>query len=232
MLRFIVKRCSWYIAKITFQYIPCYGLSYLMHFLSGLLCVISIHPMLRFIQSKASMRATQKQYFNTSHVTVYQDMDKSRWKRNAFQYIPCYGLSRRQPDNTASFSYFNTSHVTVYLSQGNISNLLSNISIHPMLRFIMYRKSVSSGFFSISIHPMLRFIVVSGAIPQIQGYFNTSHVTVYRPCTLHPGSLIGISIHPMLRFIGFLPSTSILPKSFQYIPCYGLSLSVANILYP
>ena len=35
-----------------------------------------------------------------------------------FQYIPCYGLSKRTPYAFTFYQYFNTSHVTVYLILG------------------------------------------------------------------------------------------------------------------
>ena len=62
---------------------------------------------------------------------------------------------------------------------------------------LRYRKGKT-----ISIHPMLRFI---GAVKQqIQSREN-------------------ISIHPMLRFIGWNACINEILKTFQYIPCYGLS---------
>ena len=98
--------------------------------------------------------------------------------------------------------HFNTSHVTVYHHAGVGSWFRSQISIHPMLRFIiMYVCSKLSECF-ISIHPMLRFIISATDGTLFFKNFNTSHVTVYLHwCTEHKPCF----------FI------------FQYIPCYGLS---------
>ena len=102
MLRFIVPQESRIGRKPNFQYIPCYGSK------------ISIHPMLRFITLRLIDKMTSPHfntshvtvyltilllltlfihYFNTSHVTVYQYEIKLTYRKEKFQYIPCYGLS-------------------------------------------------------------------------------------------------------------------------------------------
>ena len=117
-----------------------------------------------------------------------------------FQYISCYGLSRFLHRLRSSFRNFNTSHVTVYPTSP---------AKYPAIKLFQYISCYGLSCFNpppvssrrISIHLMLRFIVVSGAIPQIQGYFNTSHVTVYHYKDLYMDCL----------------------EKFQYISCYGLS---------
>ena len=121
---------------------------------------------------------------------------------------------------------FNTSHVTVYLKDDDETLIFKKfqyipcyglsitkmylentkiISIHPMLRFIGSSMFFSATSVLISIHPMLRFIFSDRA---------------------GAGEICCISIHPMLRFI--LHQQEDLPGSqrFQYIPCYGLSITV------
>ena len=64
-------------------------------------------------------------YFNTSHVTVYPG--QVNFKANTltiFQYIPCYGLSKKKKRGTLVIIYFNTSHVTVYQFHYNHTDLL------------------------------------------------------------------------------------------------------------
>ena len=108
------------------------------NFSSFIVSIISIHPMLLFIDFRAP--PTQiSEHFNTSHVTVYQI------------FLFCFS----QP-----FSHFNTSHVTVYLYKQFVSVLTYHISIHPMLLFICYRHFLNM-YQLISIHPMLLFIVSS-----------------------------------------------------------------------
>ena len=147
-----------------------------------------------------------------------------------FQYIPCYGLS--SPSGSLSLSTL--------------------ISIHPMLRFIDFVLCIINRTSDISIHPMLRFIVVPSApTPTIVPDFNTSHVTVYHRHQLHH-----ILFHPyfntshvtvyqdricLLKVTNGNFNTSHVTvyltygiyvrgiNAFQYIPCYGLSISPSLI---
>ena len=77
--------------------------------------VISIHPMLRFIDYGAPTMRKRFFNFNTSHVTVYQNPTLQPKGLSSFQYIPCYGLSGLVWRATFRLRDFNTSHVTVYL---------------------------------------------------------------------------------------------------------------------
>ena len=92
MLRFIepIRDCP--SECLEFQYISCYGLSLPVRVL-----------------------ALARQYFNTSHVTVYLVRYIFLNGSLIFQYISCYGLSRWEP----------------YVSRK------MGISIHLMLRFII-----------------------------------------------------------------------------------------------
>ena len=107
-----------YRARNAFQYISCYGLSY------------------RWLLTYFSLIN-----FNTSHVTVYPDTSKIHIKLNEFQYISCYGLSTEPKVIIPQGKNFNTSHVTVYLHRGFALWLFIMISIHLMLRFILWRKA-------------------------------------------------------------------------------------------
>ena len=180
MLRFIPDGYGIHIEAKIFQYISCYGLS-----------------------KNTDRTLTRKLNFNTSHVTVYLDVEFLKY--------------RMQID-------FNTSHVTVYLSNGSITLAQSAlfqyiscyglsallqfffldfpISIHLMLRFIENGR-ITNGFnIRISIHLMLRFIIIFGL-----KFFNP----------------IIISIHLMLRFIADATADTGNFFEFQYISCYGLS---------
>ena len=185
--------------------------------------VISIHPMLRFIDYGAPTMRKRFFNFNTSHVTVYQNPTLQPKGLSSFQYIPCYGLSMEQRRIIVWLSYFNTSHVTVYRDLFGALPFGYAISIHPMLRFILCWLVQYMFRMSISIHPMLRFIFllqlhVPGKflfqyIPcyglsdhpdqrrSQSTYFNTSHVTVYHSNINLKKVMLPISIHPMLRFI-------------------------------
>ena len=52
--------------------------------------------------------------FNTSHVTLYQDMVGVGILIPEFQYITCYSLSTKEPGSLDLLNSFNTSHVTLY----------------------------------------------------------------------------------------------------------------------
>ena len=161
-------------------------------------------------------------YFNTSHVTVYQRPTSSRNTVEGFQYISCYCLSMPEEIYVNQLRDFNTSHVTVYPAL-ILQCLVDNwISIHLMLLFIL-----------ISFFPFIRFV-----------HFNTSHVTVYPVPTrfffilfkfqyiscyclsLSSFLLIEsplISIHLMLLFIDVGDLWTQGSSGFQYISCYCLS---------
>ena len=145
-----------YHPQTPFQYILCYFLSAIralhnvrkFHFNTSYVIfypglelvfpwhgVISIHPMLFFI-SRPSCLERKWSYFNTSYVIFYPMAGKNRWKEFAFQYILCYFLSK-----------------FVKIKGGVI-----NISIHPMLFFIVRQKPLLRRRAGISIHPMLFFI--------------------------------------------------------------------------
>ena len=98
----------------------------------------------------------------------------------AFQYIPCYGLSKPVTAEELGCDHFNTSHVTVYPNEDTA--------------VILYRWSFQYipcyGLSSATPHPNDACL-----------HFNTSHVTVYRKKHYFLTSMIYISIHPMLRFI-------------------------------
>ena len=86
---------------------------------------------------KLKYKYEEQQYFNTSHVTVYlKPVDVIKEGAYPFQYISCYGLSKRWCINL----------------------LIRNISIHLMLRFITSSNAYHIAEKVISIHLMLRFI--------------------------------------------------------------------------
>ena len=136
--------------------------------------------MLRFIQKLLNNFEYSIFHFNTSHVTVYLPKKKQRqlmyqdFNTSHVTVYPAY-LSVK----SVTFSYFNTSHVTVYHFFGAIARRHAVISIHLMLRFILYVSASPDTQHSISIHLMLRFILEKGKCSSIRMNFNTSHVTVY-----------------------------------------------------
>ena len=119
-----------------FQYISCYSLSN-KFLLSGLCNTVSIHLMLLFIETRKEQFEKMYSCFNTSHVTLYQQVEKYVFgidlcfntshvtlyllrdrpgpAPGAFQYISCYSLSIFFHKAKAKPMSFNTSHVTLYL---------------------------------------------------------------------------------------------------------------------
>ena len=96
-----------------------------------------------------------------------------------FQYISCYCLSsygKYGIDNLVKFQY---------------------ISCYCLSKCLLNMQYV----FRISIHLMLLFIGIRDIDQRMRGYFNTSHVTVYRLPDTTRKEKDGISIHLMLLFI-------------------------------
>ena len=118
---------------------------------------ISIHLMLRFILSRTSVAG------NVS----------------SFQYISCYGLSKKFSGIRRKRRDFNTSHVTVYLQPG------VKIDYKTGFQYIS-----CYGLSLLSFHCLL-----------YHHHFNTSHVTVYHLSRWGKSEHFRISIHLMLRFI-------------------------------
>ena len=169
--------------------------------------MISIHLMLRFIKSLCHVELVPTAISIHLMLRFIIFLNHDQTYLTIFQYISCYGLSRRHLEETVipkSFQYiscyglsldarqgnvlkgnFNTSHVTVYPNVVLQCSRYWRISIHLMLRFIMKNLSNMTLKQIISIHLMLRFIF-SGTSRTCPIYinFNTSHVTVYlwNPC--------------------------------------------------
>ena len=99
---------------------------------------ISIHPMLLFIL----------------------DEQISKIPACAFQYIPCYCLSNCRLNHLSALQDFNTSHVTVYPKRAKCP--LYYIFDFNTSHVTVYQcdNSLALVLFDISIHPMLLFILM------------------------------------------------------------------------
>ena len=146
-------------------------------------------------------RIKSKSCFNTSHVTLYQDIVSWCGNSSLFQYISCYSLSQNSCRTEDSLMSFNTSHITLYRSLFRTSSDSSIVSIHLMLLFIGFRTETVISCIWVSIHLMLLFIIPALPGPErTVASFNTSLFII------------------LARFI---PQRRWL---FQYISCYSLSL--------
>ena len=103
---------------------------------------------------------------------------------------------------------FNTSHVTVYHHTRSDRALIQSFQYIPCY-------GLSKPLTPHKLH---------------QQNFNTSHVTVYQSDLIKFLFEFIISIHPMLRFIVRALEIPYPFQRFQYIPCYGLSISL--LFYP
>ena len=150
------------------------------------------------------MLALARQYFNTSHVTVYLVRYIFLNGSLIFQYISCYGLSRWEP----------------YVSRK------MGISIHLMLRFIISNNSHHRGSKSISIHLMLRFILRRLLANRLEKFhFNTSHVTVYQKIRCRPiPEICYFNTSHVTVYHDGRKGKGCIKSQFQYISCYGLSM--------
>ena len=220
MLLFIGCRSFLTPDRFTFQYISCYCLSrrFLMRRKANAnfnTSHVTVYPRNYF------SAICFKRHFNTSHVTVYRLIPVRTVIIVAFQYISCYCLSEpvRSQDMNCVFQY-----ISCYCLS---ASMLQNISQT-----------------AISIHLMLLFIRISFHLFPVFLYFNTSHVTVYRPenlsftlstkfqyiscyclslCDVAHIITGRISIHLMLLFIKNLEGFGGVLAEFQYISCYCLS---------
>ena len=146
-------------------------------------------------------------YFNTSHVTVYQICRDCRvWNTGISIHLMLLFIDNDFVNvisvfhisihlmllfiNVAKFEispapHFNTSHVTVYQGFHKTLHHLSIISIHLMLLFIFNTEAkerigmINFNTSHVTVYPVWFNIFV----PPVY-YFNTSHVTVYHSCKL------------------------------------------------
>ena len=156
MLLFIVNEDGTFVCEWAFQYISCYSLSIL--------------PLLL---------ETVEISFNTSHVTLYQEIPQESVPCRVFQYISCYSLSdsckrsikgilvsihlmllfiARRRNNHAisgSFQYISCYSLSPHLRRQSIHPF---VSIHLMLLFIKHPVCCKQIETRVSIHLMLLFI--------------------------------------------------------------------------
>ena|GEM_PF-3306540 len=158
MLRFIGFRIRSDSGRRKFQYIPCYGLSTANRKLSEKYGYFNTSHVTVY-QNKIHGGFHKVGNFNTSHVTVYQS--RRSVKRGCLtnfntSHVTVYPWYYRHAQQ--SHKYFNTSHVTVYLK------MLTNPQYFSSFQYIpCYGLSPAETVFQhrdeiISIHPMLRFI--------------------------------------------------------------------------
>ena len=74
---------------------------------------------------------------------------------------------------------FNTSHVTVYHTFCTRYKYIYSISIHPMLRFILFGTARTQKFSYFNTSHVTVYRSLSVSCHERCDYFNTSHVTVY-----------------------------------------------------
>ena len=129
-----------------------------------------------------------------------------------FQYIPCYGLS----------SFTRISLFPIWIFQYIPCYGLSVLMLFQFCTHLHFNTSHVTVYRGTAI--LIGMYLV---------YFNTSHVTVYL-----------LPVYPLHAFLPYFNTSHVTvypvhavsffkqQMLFQYIPCYGLSLSVANILYP
>ena len=201
MLRFIEFLFYGEHGEQVFQYISCYGLSYIpmrdmicrryfntshvtvyqnvhyvleAHFQNFNTSHVTVYP---DFSSSSSLPLPN---FNTSHVTVYRLMLRSILRLTLFQYISCYGLSEKLDKFHDPEDNFNTSHVTVYpkktaIQKSKMRNFnTSHVTVYPKRH--PYKRKKRKNFNT--SHVTVYRDAFSG-FNVLRCYFNTSHVTVY-----------------------------------------------------
>ena len=200
--------------------------------------------MLLFIGVKVSY-PSGRENFNTSHVTVYLTHYQTGISITIFQYISCYCLS-------ISKSFYNCFlTISIHLMLLFINNETAQVAQEILFQYISCYCLSPSGCTTLVAVAPFQYIscyclsVIRIAIAGADGYFNTSHVTVYRryrePASnivtdfntshvtvYHIRSIVcttlyHISIHLMLLFIPKEKQDNRIEQIFQYISCYCLS---------
>ena len=164
--------------------------------------MISIHLMLRFIKSLCHVELVPTAISIHLMLRFIIFLNHDQTYLTIFQYISCYGLSRRHLEETVipkSFQYISCYGLSLDARQGNVLKGNFNTS-----HVTVYQSTES-------------------ACGKLYQYFNTSHVTVYQIGYVLSKCTKAISIHLMLRFIKFENIIFEAKKGFQYISCYGLS---------
>ena len=140
---------------------------------------ISIHLMLLFIGVKVSY-PSGRENFNTSHVTVYLTHYQTGISITIFQYISCYCLS-------ISKSFYNCFlTISIHLMLLFINNETAQVAQEILFQYISCYCLSPSGCTTLVAVAPFQYIscyclsVIRIAIAGADGYFNTSHVTVYR----------------------------------------------------
>ena len=119
-----------------------------------------------------------------------------------FQYISCYCLS------LFSVNKRNIVPIFQYISCYCLSYQLgSRMRMTPVFQYI--------SCYCLSFCKLHKLWLIH--------YFNTSHVTVYRPTFCATSVVCSISIHLMLLFIVDTGTNLVKKFKFQYISCYCLS---------
>ena len=157
--------------------------------------------MLRFIDIWIIWKS-KREYFNTSHVTVYLDRMKRQTAKLKFQYISCYGLSQLLIGVYAACANFNTSHVTVYRIAHLQQSLMyedfntSHVTVYrPRTILICF---VSLLFQYISCYGLSQSPKSNAEIKDISIHLMLQFIDTF--CTRYK-YIYSISIHLMLRFI-------------------------------
>ena len=136
MLLFIGFRRNGRYPENGFQYISCYSLSHWRRrYTATKNCFNTSHVTL--YHDLDHIKETVDESFNTSHVTLYRANTIFIVVIVAvFQYISCYSLSMTRYRMLWMFHRFNTSHVTLYLESSINRSVILHVSIHLMLLFI------------------------------------------------------------------------------------------------
>ena len=174
---------DFYLLVDVFQYISCYSLSRWI-VIYALFLHVSIHLMLLFIRNAEGNWRIRKACFNTSHVTLYQILEVYRlWI--ALVSIHLMLLFILMEDGISpDYSCFNTSHVTLYrllltaMLKRQCSFNTSHVTLYPG-QARRQKKTLSFQYISCySLSEKNRYRIV------VFIRFNTSHVTLYRFCSI------------------------------------------------
>ena len=142
---------------------------------------ISIQRLLRFNTIRFRDIYYCSPYFNTTLVTVQQQVERNNRTKNKFQYNACYGSTRHFCQGNRLLTYFNTTLVTVQLNgtgyehKGWLNFNTTLVTVQQCLETWNPKKQV------ISIQRLLRFNMLQITKNRRNNNFNTTLVTVQPP---------------------------------------------------
>ena len=173
------------------------------------------------------IKMERNQNFNTSHVTVYLSVtDFGSTNSSVFQYISCYGLSFRKGNHLLQNCIFQ--YISCYGLSYTYFDLMSGLFAFQYISCYGLSKTFTEDFYTYLLFQYISCYGLSkiqNLVFQEKIHFNTSHVTVYLQYVIHAEEKhVNFNTSHVTVYHYTKDRTRDIIR-FQYISCYGLSIS-------